>query len=91
VNAITNESAEIIKLIETHPAYKRWNELSEKDDTRGDKSFDLERKWVKTQRFLYVAETVALEANLPQFASKAVVAKFEAIRSAENATLGAGK
>jgi hypothetical protein len=90
-NALVNESAEIVKLIESQPGYKRWNELNEKDDSRGDKSFDLERKWVKTQRFLYVAETVALEANLPLFASKAVVAKFEAIRAAENATLGATK
>jgi hypothetical protein len=87
-NALNAEADQVVKLIESDPAYKRWNELSERDGSREDKSFDLERKWVKCQRFLYVAETVALEANLGQFANPAVQERFKAIRAAENGTVG---
>ena len=43
---------------------------------------------MKCQRFLYVAETVALEANLDKFAGKLVQAKYKSLRAAENGTLG---
>lgn len=86
--AIANESAEIIKLIESHPLFKKWDEMYEKAAAQDEKSFELERKWVKCQRFLYVAESVALEANLAKFAPKLIQARFETLRAAENATIG---
>ncbi len=86
--ALANEPGEIIKVIESSPGFKKWDELVQKADEQSEKSFDLERKWVKCQRFLYVAETVALEANLPSFGGKLVQAKYEALRAAENGTVG---
>jgi hypothetical protein len=88
VEAISKESGEIVKLIEGHPAFARWDKLVARDDEREDRSFELERRWVKCQRFLYVAETVALEANLDKFAGKLVQAKYKSLRAAENGTLG---
>jgi hypothetical protein len=88
VEAISKESAEIVKVIENHPAFARWDKLVARDSDQSERSFELERRWVKCQRFNYVAESVALEANLEKFASKAVLAKFKALRAAENGTLG---
>jgi hypothetical protein len=88
VAAISKESDEIVKLIEGHPAFARWDKLVARDGEQQDRSFDLERRWVKCQRFLYVAETVALEANLEKFAPKPVQAKYKALRAAEGGALG---
>jgi hypothetical protein len=88
VAALAKEPDEIVQLIEGAPGYKKWDELVQKVEEQQEKSFELERKWVKCQRFLYVAETVALEANLPKFGGKLVQAKYEALRAAENGTLG---
>jgi hypothetical protein len=86
--ALTNEPNEIVRLIESAPGYKKWDDLVQKAQEQQEKSFDLERKWVKCQRFLYVAESVALEANLPSFGGKLVQARYESLRAAENGTLG---
>jgi hypothetical protein len=88
IAALANEPNEIIKVIESSPGYKKWDELVQKADEQSQKSFDLERKWVKCQRFLYVAETVALEANLPTFGGKLVQARYESLRAAEDGTFG---
>jgi len=88
VAALAKEPDEIVKVIESAPGYKKWDDLVQKVDEQQEKSFDLERKWVKCQRFLYVAETVALEANLPSFGGKLVQSRYEALRKAENGTLG---
>jgi hypothetical protein len=88
IEALTHQPDEIVKLIESSPGFKEWGEQVQKTDDRSDKSFELERKWVKCQRFLYVAETVALEANLPKFGGKLVQAKYQALRAAENGTVG---
>jgi hypothetical protein len=88
VAAITNESADIVKTIESAPQFKKWDELVRHADEQSEKSFELERKWVKCQRFLYVAESVALEANLNRFAGKLVQSRYEALRAAENGVVG---
>jgi hypothetical protein len=88
IAALTNEAADIVRTIESHPAFKRWEELSRQADERADQSFELERKWVKCQRFIYTAEPVALEANLEKLAVKSIRVKYDAIRAAENGTFG---
>jgi hypothetical protein len=88
VAAITSEADQIVKVIESHPAFARWDKLVNDAGDRVEKSFELERKWVKCQRFLYVAESVALEANLEKVASKLIVAKYQALRAAESGHLG---
>jgi hypothetical protein len=88
ISALTTQADEIVQAIESHPAFKRWDALVQESDARADKSFDLERRWVKCQRFLYTADTVALEANLEMFAGKLVQTRYQSIRAAENAGLG---
>jgi hypothetical protein len=91
IEALTREPNEIVKVIESTPGFKEWEEQVKQADDREEKSFELERKWVKCQRFLYTAESVALEANLPKFGGKLVQARYEALRQAENGTLGNGR
>jgi hypothetical protein len=91
IEALTREPNEIVKVIESTPGFKEWEEQVKQADDREEKSFELERKWVKCQRFLYTAESVALEANLPKFGGKLVQARYEALRAAENGTLGNGR
>jgi len=88
IAALTHEADEIVRVIEQSPTFKKWDEQVQQADEQSEKSFDLERKWVKCQRFLYVAESVALEANLEKFGGKLVQARYEALRAAENGTLG---
>jgi hypothetical protein len=88
IAALTKEADEIVRTIESHPAFKRWEEQTRLTTEREDQSFELERKWVKCQRFIYTAETVALEANLDKFATKLVQAKYQTLRAAENAAFG---
>jgi hypothetical protein len=88
VYALTHEAAEIVQTIETHPAFKQWNAQYEKNEEQAEKSFDLERKWVKCQRLLYTLDTVALEANLSKFATPMIQERYRKLRAAENATLG---
>ena len=88
IAALTTQADEIVRAIESHPAFKRWDALVREADAREDKSFELERRWVKCQRFLYTADSVALEANLDKFAGKLVQARYQAVRAAENGTLG---
>jgi hypothetical protein len=88
IAALTHEADEIVRVIEQSPTFKKWDEQVQQADEQSEKSFDLERKWVKCQRFLYVAESVALEANLGKFGGKLVQARYEALRAAENGTLG---
>src|SRR5258706_7757554 len=91
MQALTREAAEIVKVIETHPAFKQWDSLVQKGEEQSEKSFDLERKWVKCQRFLYVSESVALEANLGKYASKLIQERYKTLRAAECAGFGKGR
>jgi hypothetical protein len=86
--ALAQEPEAIVKLIESQPGFARWDELSAKAGEASTKSFELERKWVKCQRFLYTAESVALAANLDKFATKLVQQRYEELRAAENSTFG---
>jgi hypothetical protein len=88
VNAIAREADQIVKIIETHPVYGKWEKLGEDIADLEEKSFELERKWVKAQRFLFVAESVALAANLEKFAGKLVQERYARLRAAEMGMLG---
>ena len=81
--ALATDSEAIVKLIQSHPAYAKWEKLDEAADQADDKSFKLERKWVKCQRMIYVAESVALAANLEKTAPPLVVQRYKEIRKAE--------
>jgi hypothetical protein len=88
IEALTHQPEEIVKTIEGAPGFAKWEELSRQVDEQSEKSFELERRWVKCQRFLYVAESVALEANLGKFAGKLMLSRYEQLRKAECGILG---
>jgi hypothetical protein len=87
IHAITDEADAIIRTIESHPAYARWDKLGKEIEDLSNNSFDLERKWVKAQRFLYVAESVALAANLDKCAGRLVQERYKRLRAAETGRL----
>lgn len=86
--ALAQEPDAIVRMVEGHPSFARWEELSKKADEATEKSFELERKWVKCQRLLYTLESVALAANLDKIATKLVQQRYEQLRAAENGVLG---
>lgn len=86
--ALASEPDSIVKTIESHEAFKRWDELVNSIEKISDQNFALERKWVKCQRFLYAAQSVALEANLEKFATKPQLQRYQQIREGETGTLG---
>lgn len=86
--ALAREPEAIVKAIESHGSFAKWDALVAKVDELDDKDTELERKWVKCQRFLYTAESVALEANLERAAPRLVQERYKAMRAAETSFLG---
>lgn len=84
---IAAEGPRIVKAIESSAAYPQLHREDERLDAIDAESTDLERKWVKTQRFIRVAEHVALAANLPHVASAEVRARYAALLAAEAGVL----
>jgi len=81
--ALETDAAAIVKVIESHPAFARWEKLEESADQSDEKAFTQERKWVKCQRLIYVAESVALAANLEKTAPPLVRERYRELRKAE--------
>lgn len=84
------EGKDLVKLIESHPKYKRFEALRKETDRLSTKSLDLERQWVKTQRLVRTLENVALAANLPKVASPEIVRRYHKLRKLESVALPAG-
>lgn len=84
---LDSESATAVALIEGHARYSEYVRLQDEVDRLSEEYLDLERQWVKCQRFLRVAENVALAANLPLVATPEQVARFERLIAAEGAML----
>jgi hypothetical protein len=86
---LRDEADAIVKLIGSAPQFKDL-EKAEADVERIDgEKMNLDRKWVKAQRFIRQAENVALASNLAAVAQPEVMAKYKAIVAAEAGTLGA--
>lgn len=81
------QGAEIRKLIESHPAYKDFQEAVSQRDASINRQRELERKWVKCQRLLERGQTVILAANLPKVADAGVVEHYRKLLQLENQTL----
>jgi hypothetical protein len=64
------------------------DKAGERADSLSKKALDLDRRWAKCQRFLRVAEDVALSANLPKVAPPEVVERYKEMVAAEAGTLG---
>lgn len=85
--ALQKESAEVVKMIESHKSYKRFEQLRKELTALDDKSLDHDRRWAKTQRLIRSLENIALAANLPKVARPEIVARFKQLRELESISL----
>ncbi len=88
---IQEEGAAMVRTIEGHPSYKRYQELTAQRDELDAKARMMEKKWVKCQRLQRELDTVALGANLHLMANDEVQQKYREILAAEGGTLGEGR
>lgn len=77
----------VIQLIEAHPDFQAFNRLAAEIVRLEKQRLDLERRWVKCQRLIQTLESVALAHNLPLIAEPHLIARYEQLLAAENATL----
>ena len=85
---LSEHSDELIKFIEKHAKFGSFQKLRKEVGTLDEKKFELDRKWVKTQRLLRVLESAALAANLPHVASPELVQRYAQLRAVEAGALG---
>ncbi|MBX9789602.1 MAG: C13 family peptidase [Pirellulales bacterium] len=80
---LSSEPDAVIAAIQSHAKWSDCQRLHDEIARLADEALDLERKWVKTQRFVYVAESVALAANLPSLAAPDAIARYQALTKSE--------
>lgn len=88
---ITTHGDEVVKFIEAAPQFKEFSKQEEEIDDLDNQSTELERTWVKQQRFIRTAGNVALAANLPKVAKGEIQDRYERLIKAESGWLGAEK
>lgn len=84
---IARDEAELIAAIESHASYSELAQAAEQIEQLERRELDLEKSWVKCQRFLRTWENVVLAANLPHVAVAEQLARYEQLRAAEAAFL----
>lgn len=82
-----SDSARMVAEIKAEADYKALDELGEKLKANDAAHKALDNDWVKLKRFEYVAESVALAANLAQVADEKVLAHYKTLVEAEHGTL----
>jgi hypothetical protein len=82
------DNAAVLEAIHTHARYSELARLHDEIESLKDRALDLERRAAKCQRFLNVAQRIALAANLPKVAPAEAVARYDQLLAAERATLG---
>ncbi|MDP6446333.1 MAG: hypothetical protein QF805_21255 [Pirellulaceae bacterium] len=88
---VADEGDTIIKAIESHARYKRFEELSAELQQISAKRLDFDKRWAKCQRLIRALENVALAANLPQLSDEKRVAEYEQLIASENGFFGPKK
>jgi hypothetical protein len=84
---INRESQEIVAAIEAHPKFSEFSKLHDQIAERSTKALDLERRWVKCQRFVHLTENIALAANLAKVATQELQDRYRALVESEAGTL----
>lgn len=85
---IAEEEAEVVKAIRSHPRFKLFEQLALEINQLGEKTFNLDRDWVKCQRIRRLLTNVALAANLDRVADHETQQRFKAMVLAERQVLG---
>lgn len=80
---LRSEADAVVKFIESHEGYKPYEDQRSGYEKLDERSTELERKWVKAQRFLRTLEEVALAANLQKVAPPEVVKRYDELLKAE--------
>ncbi len=87
VELLTTNRDEFVRAVESHPIYPRFAQLHEAAQTAADSELDADRLSAKAERFIRVAENVALAANLPTLAEPAIVERYQRLLAAERGPL----
>ncbi|PHQ32884.1 hypothetical protein [Rhodopirellula bahusiensis] len=81
IDLLTSRSDEFVEAVEDHPDYARYRELMDADETDDSKTK------VKFERFIRIADNVALAENLRRLGDEKLIAQFNAIVAAESGSL----
>ena len=82
IELLTQRAEEFVELIEGHPKFARYRELTEKDELN-----PIEKR-VKYERFLRTADNVILAENLRRMNAPEKLAQYETLTEAESQSLG---
>ena len=85
---LANDGEEIVRHIESHGSYKRFETVRKQIAGLSEKRFDLDRRWVKSQRLLRALENVALAANLSAVATPEVQERYRQLVELESSRFG---
>jgi hypothetical protein len=86
---LEREGERVQRFIESQDSFERWGQVGEQLADLEDEESALERKWVKCQRLIRCAESVALAANLGEVADEDVRKRYRDLVKAESGTLAA--
>ncbi|MCC9658598.1 hypothetical protein LOC70_22555 [Rhodopirellula sp. JC737] len=83
IDLLTSRADEFVEAVEGHRDYRRYRELLETSESDADK------EKVKYERFVRIADNVALAENLRRIGDAQKIAEYEAIVRSERSTLSA--
>ncbi len=89
VKILTAKGDDVVRWIESAPAFKDFDAKGQEIDRLDDQSTRLERRWVKYERFIRTAETVALAANLPNVAKPGILDRYKTLVQLEGGEMDA--
>ena len=72
---------EFIEAVESHPKYREYRELAE------NQPLDQQKQTVKYERFLRIADNVALAENLRRANNARIIAQYQRLVAAEGKSL----
>jgi hypothetical protein len=84
---LSDESAAVTSLIEAHAKFSEFVRLYDEINSLEQRKFELERRWVKTQRLLRSIENIALLANLKRVAPPEVQTRVQGLLALEGSSL----
>jgi hypothetical protein len=84
---ISTQGPQILAMLHSSISYEHLRDALDQSDKLDDDDLNLERQWVKCQRFINTAESVALAANVPAVCSKEIQQRYHRLIAAENAAL----
>lgn len=86
---LNEESAEVVKLIESHARWQEMQTLETEIIALDEQKLAKEKEWCKCQRLIRTLENIALAANLPRVANEEGQQRYAQLVAAEHAGIGA--